>query len=307
MASSQILILGSRGMVGSAIAAAAGERAVQAARKPVASGVLPFDALTDQVAQTLERMKLPPKAVVIAFGISGVHTCASEPIQSRHLNVDRVVAVATAAAKHGSLPVLFSTDCVFDGRPVLWSEQDQPDPICEYGRQKHAAEQAVAALDIPYLLIRLSRVVADHAGRRDILYQWCEQIRRGEKIQLATDQRFTPITAADLGPIALALIDAGVRGLVHAAGPDQVSTPMLFELLCDACRDLGVHVSVKRDICRVSDLPGIDRRPPSTMLSIKNLERLIVPQFTPLSEAVRNVAASAFAVSAEQAGAVARS
>jgi dTDP-4-dehydrorhamnose reductase len=295
MADSQILIVGGRGIVGSAIAAAAGERAIRAARLPVANGMFPFDALTDNVAPLIERMNPPPKAIVIAFGISGVHTCASDPIESRRLNVDRVLAVATAAAKSGALPVLFSTDCVFDGTPVLWSEQDIPNPICEYGHQKRAAEQAVAELGIPHLLLRLSRVVADHAGQRDILYRWCDQLRQGATIQLASDQSFTPIASADLGRIAVELIDSDVRGLIHVAGPEQVSTPALFDLWSDACRRLGVDLAVKRDVCQVSDLPGIDRRPPSTMLSIKSLERILAPKFMPLPDVVQSVAAAAFA------------
>jgi dTDP-4-dehydrorhamnose reductase len=307
MTSLQIVILGGRGTVGSAIAAAAGERATKAARRPVTSGTLPFDALTDDITRLLEAMKAPPKAVVIAFGISGVHTCASDPVASSRLNVDRVLAVATSAAKCGTLPVLFSTDCVFDGTPVLWSEQDEPEPICEYGRQKRAAEQAVAQLGIPHLVIRLSRVVADHARRRDILYEWCDKIRRGATIQVPADQRFTPIAAADLGRIAVALIDANVRGLINVAGPEQVSTPMLFDMLCDSIRGLGLTVPLKRDVCHVFDLPGFDRRPASTMLSIEHLKRTIAPWFTPLPDIVRSVAASAFAsaLDRQQAGTIA--
>jgi dTDP-4-dehydrorhamnose reductase len=307
MTSSKILILGSRGTVGSAIAAAAGERAAQAARMPVGKGTFAFDALTDDVTRLLQSMTAPPKAVVIAFGISGVHTCASDPAGSSRLNVDRVLAVATSAAKYGTLPVLFSTDCVFDGSSVPWSERDEPRPICEYGRQKRLAEQAVAQLRIPHLIIRLSRVVADHAHRRDILYQWCDKIRRGMTIQVPTDQRFTPIVAADLGHIAVALIDADVRGLINVAGPEQVSTPMLFNMLREGVRELGVTKAVKGDVCRVSDLPGLDRRPASTMLSIEHLQRSIAPQFTPLPEVVRSVVSSAFAVDRQQVGIVARS
>jgi dTDP-4-dehydrorhamnose reductase len=308
MTSLQIVILGSRGTVGSAIAVAAGGRAVRAARMPIARGILPFDAMTDDVARLLESMTTPPKAVVIAFGISGVHTCASDPATSSRLNVDRVLAVAALAAQHGTLPVLFSTDCVFDGTAKLWSEQDEPRPICEYGRQKRAAEQNVAELGIPYLVIRLSRVLADHARRRDILYEWCDKIRHGVTIQVPADQRFTPIAAGDLGRIAVALIDAGVRGLINVAGPEQVSTATLFEMLCGAIRDLGVILPVKREVCRVSDLPGLDQRPASTMLSIQHLQRIIAPQFTPLSDTVRSVAASAFVVSDRQcAGATVQS
>jgi dTDP-4-dehydrorhamnose reductase len=289
-----ILIVG-QGTVGSAIAVAAGERAIKAARAPIANDTIPFDAMTDDIAPILLRMAPLPKAVVIAFGISGTHTCASNPIGSRELNVDRVLAAATAITKCGSLPVLLSTDSVFDGSSTVWSEDDSPNPNCEYGRQKLATERAIAKLGIPYLMMRLSRVVADHAHRRDLLYQWCDLMSRGETIQLPTDQIFTPIAAADLGPIAVSLIDSDVRGLINVAGPEQVSAPALFHLLNSACNSLGVELQFNQELCRVSDLPGLEVRPASTLLSTRRLERIISPNFTPLVESVYCVASAVFA------------
>jgi dTDP-4-dehydrorhamnose reductase len=294
MVPAKILILGSRGTVGSAIAAAAGERAVCAARLPAGAGTLVFDALADDVAQLLERTR--PQAVVLAFGISGTHTCASIPRDSRFLNVDRTLAIAKAVARSGALPVLLSTDCVFDGSPVIWSEQDATAPICEYGRQKRDAEDAVAALGVQYLLLRLSRVIADHSCRRDLLYQWCGLIHARKPVQLAANQCFRPIAAADLGRIAVELIDRQTRGLIHVAGSETITSPGLFELLYECIRQHGIHVPVEREICRVEDLPGLELRPASTLLSIERLEQLIKPCFTPLDNVVRTVAERAFAL-----------
>ena len=72
--------------------AAAGKRAVAAARLPVAPGTFAFDAISEDIHWLLEETR--PGAVVLAFGISGTHTCASIPVQSRQLNVDRVIAIS---------------------------------------------------------------------------------------------------------------------------------------------------------------------------------------------------------------------
>ena len=274
--------------------AAAGERAIAAARLPVAPGTFPFDAATDDVCRILEQTR--PAAVVLAFGISGTHTCASIPAQSRLLNVDRVIAITTAVAHSGALPVLLSSDCVFDGSPIVWSEDDGTNPICEYGRQKRDAETAVAALGVPYLLLRLSRVIADHACRRDLLYQWCALIHARKPVQLAIDQCFRPVAAADLGRIAVELIDADARGLIHVAGPEQVTSPQLFDLLYDCLREAEVQISVQREPCRVSDLPGLEPRPAYTLLAVERLKGMIKPKFTPLEESVRSVAERSFAI-----------
>lgn len=295
MAGPHILILGARGMVASAIAAAARDRVTAAARPPVTGRTLPYDALTSDLRSLLEQLDTPPNAVVIAFGISGAHTCALDPVASRKVNVDRVLVAAQAAADFGALPVLFSTDSVFDGTAELWSETDAPAPLNEYGRQKATVEREIEKLGIPYLMLRLSRVIADHSHHRDILFKWCNLVREEKPIQVAVDLNFTPIAAADLGTIAVALIDANVRGLVNVAGPQRISSPELAGLLHSALRDIGADTHFATETCRVEDLPGLDRRPPNTMLSIKKLERILSPCFQPLPETVRGVVNAAFA------------
>jgi dTDP-4-dehydrorhamnose reductase len=298
MVPAKILILGSRGTVGSAIAAAAGERALCAARLPAGAGTLVFDALTDDLARLLERTR--PQVVVLAFGISGTHTCASIPRDSRFLNVDRTLAITEAVARIGALPVILSTDCVFDGSPVIWSEQDETAPICEYGRQKRDAEEAVANLGVQYLLLRLSRVIADHSCRRDLLYQWCALIHARKPVQLAENQCFRPIAADDLGRIAVELIDHRARGLIQVAGSETVTSPVLFELLYESLGEHGINIPVEREICRVEDLPGLELRPANTLLGTDLLRQLINPCFTPLKTVVRGVVERAFAIGSVQ-------
>jgi dTDP-4-dehydrorhamnose reductase len=155
---------------------------------------------------------------------------------------------------------------------------------------------AVSALGVPFLLLRLSRVIADHACRRDLLYQWCALIHARKPVQLATDQCFRPVHAADLGRIVVQLIDSSARGLIHVAGPEQVTSPQLFDVLHDCLREAGVQVSVAREFCRVLDLPGLEPRPAYTLLSIEHLKTIINPLFTPLDESVRSVAERSFAI-----------
>src|SRR5262249_18393968 len=192
---------------------------------------------------------------------------------------------------------------VFDGSPKVWSERDDTGPICEYGRQKRDAEKAVADLGVPYLLLRLSRVIADHSCRRDLLYQWCALIHARKPIQLPQDQCFRPIAAADLGRIVMELIDSQARGLFHVAGPEQVTSPALFEMLSGALNECGVQIAATRELCRVANLPGLELRPAYTLLAIDRLQRQINLRFAPLKATVRAVAERAFALAPRHAAA----
>lgn len=170
-----------------------------------------------------------------------------------------------------------------------------PRPTCEYGQQKAEVEQRISTLGITSLIIRLSRVIADHAHRRDLLYQWCRRVQNDSPIMVPVDQSFTPIAAGDVGRIALALIDSQATGLINVAGPEQIFAPVLFDILHRACDDLGIKQRMKIDYCRVADLPGIEQRPANTLLSIKRLQQTMAPRFTPLADSVKSVVTAAFA------------
>jgi dTDP-4-dehydrorhamnose reductase len=130
-----------------------------------------------------------------------------------------------------------------------------------------------------------------------LLYQWCALIHARKPIQLAEDQCFRPIAAADLGRIVVELIDSQARGLFHVAGPEQVTSPELFRLLYNSLNEYGVQFSVQRELCRIKDLPGLELRPAYTLLAIERLKRQINPRFAPLETTVRTVAERAFALS----------
>ena len=294
MSSSRILVIGGRGSLGSAIAAAAGKRALVTTRAPHVPDTLVFDARYDSPIELINRSAGALGAIVLAFGISGIDACARDPAGTRYLNIDRVAAVAAAASERGVLPVLLSTDYVFDGSREFWSEQDEPNPISEYGRQRLATERAIASFDRPHLILRIGRAIADHARRRDWLYRWCEAMQAGRTIRLATDQFLSPIAADDVGQIVVSLIDANARGLVHVAGPERLTPPDLFAYLHRACTELGVKVTPLIELHRLTEMPELDQRPASTALSIARLQRLLAPRFTPLSESARAVSAAFF-------------
>ena len=293
MPESAILIVGN-GTLGAAIAAVAGDRAIVAARKGASLNQIAFDVLKDDPAALIERLDCQPKAMVLAFGISGINACANDPAGTRLVNVDRTLALAAAAAGRGIMPVLLSTDYVFDGSKEFSSEEDEPKPICEYGGQKLAAEQALAAFQKPHLILRIGRVIADHIHRRDWLYRWCAQMQHGSAISLAPDQFLSPIAAEDAGRIIVSLIESDASGLLHVAGPNRISAVGLHGVLASACSELKVAVSAPVELSPLSDMSPRERRPRSTAMSVERLRKLLNPHFTSLDSCAMAVASSFF-------------
>ena len=154
-----------------------------------------------------------------------IHTAYSEAGDdaAREVNVAGARNVARAAADVGARLVHVSTDLVFDGTlGSPYTEDDEPRPIMEYGRQKLAGEEAVRE-ELPSALV----------VRTSLIYGGAEPSRHERLVFDATDgataARFfsdelrSPAQVGDLASALLALAAADASGVLHVAGADDVS------------------------------------------------------------------------------------
>ena len=137
--------------------------------------------------------------------------------EDRGVIVDGTACVARACAAAGVRLVHVSTDVVFDGtlgRP--YREDDEPNPITEYGRAKLAAEHAVAAACPEAAIVRTSLIYGGPPGAPS------RQERQAIDAQLPffTDELRSPVQVDDL---AAAVLGFGGSGVVHLGGADSVS------------------------------------------------------------------------------------
>lgn len=75
-------------------------------------------------------------------------------------NAYAVARLAQLAGRYGKTLVHYSTDYIFDGNSVTYSEVDTPNPLSIYGQSKNAGDIAVQAIRRHYL-IRTSWVVGE--------------------------------------------------------------------------------------------------------------------------------------------------
>jgi dTDP-4-dehydrorhamnose reductase len=143
---------------------------------------------------------------------------------SREVNVDGSRAVAAAAARVGARLVHVSTDLVFDGagrRP--YTEDDEPAPVMEYGREKLAAEDAVRA-ELPEALIVRTSLIYGGAGHEPSPHEELALAAAARERDAAffTDELRSPIQVGDLAGALLELAAGEVSGVLNVAGEDGV-------------------------------------------------------------------------------------
>jgi dTDP-4-dehydrorhamnose reductase len=136
--------------------------------------------------------------------------------------VDTTASLVAAARRTGATLVLLSTDAVFDGEHAPYAEDDVPEPVHEYGRQKLAAERLVSTLP-GAVIIRTALVVG--RDRHDAATRWLlEGLEAGERVTLFTDEFRTAIAVEDLAQGIWEILTLPERaGIWHLCGPERLS------------------------------------------------------------------------------------
>jgi dTDP-4-dehydrorhamnose reductase len=216
------LVVGAGGQVGNALRVVLGSRSVGTWRQPP-PGELAFDldaaARTPELADRLVAA-VRPSVVFVAAGMTHVDGCEDAPELAGAVNRDGPAALARATRAAGGRTVYFSTDYVFDGIDGPFTEDDPVRPLSVYGRSKAEGERAVLEADDAALVVRTTVVYGAEPHGRNFAYQVVNRLRRGEPVQAAGDQITTPTYNPDLAAATTALVDAGVSGVVHVAGPE---------------------------------------------------------------------------------------
>ncbi len=267
------IVVGASGFVGRALLASLGPaRGVGTCHRNPLPGGVAFDATAERFRDLLARLPGPFSHAIFLHGIIDVERCAADPVGTARVNVDGLGRMIDDALGAGLVPVFSSSDYVFDGARGGYRETDPADPCTEYGRQKLAVEQYLAAVTEPWLVVRLSRVVGTMRGTHSVLGPWIDALRAGGKMRLAVDQRFSPVDVRDVAGGWTRLLETGATGLFHLAGPLAYSRMALLQLLRHHLRRVDLSIATELEPCSLHDLPFRERRPLDTSLIIDKLQ-----------------------------------
>lgn len=230
--SGPIVIAGSRGRLGTALAAhyaAAGSPLWTCTRQGGASHRLDLTAATD-TWQLPER----PALAFLCAAVTGLDACANDPEGSRRVNVDASCELARQLAGRGAFVVFLSTSAVFDGQTPLPGPETPPSPSSEYGRQKAAAERAIALLGERVAIVRPTKVLS---ADLPLIAGWAERLARGDSVSAYADLPLAPVTE-DFIAAGLARIGAAARpGIWHLSASSDVS-------YADVCRTIAAAMEL---------------------------------------------------------------
>jgi dTDP-4-dehydrorhamnose reductase len=236
------------------------------------------DAIDDALAD------VRPDVVLHLAAKTGVDDCERDVDAAFRVNVRGTLNVATAAQRVGALLAMMSTDYVFDGeQDQPYDERGEPNPLNTYGGSKLRAERAAEQSGVDLLIIRTSWVFG---APGEYVRTSVERLADGEEVGGIVDQTGTPTYVVHLAERLVPLIESGVRGVVHLAGPEPTTW---FDLLVRA-KELGELPGVVLEQ-KADELGRLAPRPGNSALTSVVLPGTDVPAMPPLDEALREVLA----------------
>jgi len=195
----RIVVTGAAGLVGRAVVQHYG-----------AIGLRHSDLdITDRAAVAKTMRELRPE-LLINCAVIGVDECERDPALARVVNVDGPAILA----EHAPAIVHFSSNYVFSGtEEKLYSIDDDPQPINEYGRTKLAGERAVMRLGKKSFIIRSSWIFGE--GKDSFISTVHRRLRAGERIRAVSDVWASTTYVEDLVKRVAEIIEGDQYGMHH--------------------------------------------------------------------------------------------
>lgn len=224
--SQKVLVIGGTGLVGNALVRAWTARGASVAAATYhchASGGFHQLDMQDEpgVRALLERFR--PGVVAVPAANPFVDYCELHPAETRKVNVDGTLNVARACRDIGARMIFYSSDYVYDGVKGVYTEEDAPSPLSEYGRQKAECESAVMKLDSRNLVIRTAGAYGWQWEPKNFVLQICTRLSKGETMRVADDIRYNPTYVENLAEITAELIECGSSGLYNVVGSETIN------------------------------------------------------------------------------------
>lgn len=231
---SKVLVLGSTGMLGSAVTEELRQQNIEVFEASRTKGVR-FDANELRIDQLLDDAHLEPSDFIVnCVGLTKSRIDEGSPVsraQAVRLNFDFPNALASAANGRGVRILQVATDCVFSGEKGSYLESDAHDPLDVYGKTKSLGE--IPASNVMHLRCSL---IGPELGRSSLFFEWLRQQPMNSKVTGFTNHHWNGLTSSAFGRVVAGIVknNSFKAGVQHLVPSDRVTKDQLVRLVLTA-------------------------------------------------------------------------
>jgi dTDP-4-dehydrorhamnose reductase len=225
-----------------------------------------------------------PGFVVNCAGYTDVEGC-EDPKNAKAVHAGNVLIprnLARICARRKAVLVQISTDYVFDGeKKTPYLEDDETNPISEYGRSKLEGEQAVIE-EIPhaYIIIRTAWLYGPHG--KNFVDTILKKVQTTGTLNVVDDQHGCPTYVNDLAAAVGACIKTKYWGIMHAVNAGRTTWCGLAARILEESHIDDIVVNP----VSTGQYPTKARRPKNSVFSCERLADVADYRFRSWSEAL---------------------
>lgn len=162
--------------------------------------------LTDMDSLRRAIRTVRPDLVVNGAAYTAVDKAEQEAELAWRINAEAPEVIAAEVKRLGGGLIHYSTDYVFggDSSSEPYSEDHQKQPQSVYGQSKLAGEEAIRAMDAPYLILRTAWVYG-HRGH-NFLLTMLRLLKDRDRVSVVDDQRGSPTWSRLIAEATAALV-----------------------------------------------------------------------------------------------------
>jgi dTDP-4-dehydrorhamnose reductase len=216
-------------------------------------------------------LSLKPDYIVLTAAMTNVDRCESEREAAWKANALGPKRVAEVARGIGAKLIYVSTDYVFDGEKGMYREDEATSPINCYGQSKLAGERFVLEICPNSVIARTSVLYGWNPARLNFVTWAMEEMKRGSRINIVTDQYNSPTLASSLAEMLFEIKDE--QGIFNACGSERISR---YDFALKIAKAFGLDESLINPISS-DQLSWKAKRPRDSSLDVSTISRFAKP------------------------------
>lgn len=211
----RIVLFGSRGMVGSALAK------LLSSDRVTAFSHQELD-ITDYAEVEKVFLKAKPQIVINAAAFTRVDDCEKLQEVAFLVNAQAPGHLGQLCKKHNAILAHFSTDYIFDGTSVVPYIEDFPaNPISGYGHSKWEGEKKILSSGCSFLILRTAWIFGKNGD--NFVVKLLKRAFAGASLKAPSDQIGTPTYSEDVAAAMLKLLTSRTEGIFHFTNSGRCS------------------------------------------------------------------------------------
>lgn len=216
-------------------------------------------------------LEFKPEVVLCPAAVSNVELCQAHPEECRSVNIEGLKNVIQESRQIKSKVVFFSSEYVFDGKAGPYSEEDLPNPINEYGKEKLEIENLIQKELADYIIVRTTVIYGWEKEGKNFVIQILKNIKKGISMKVPVDQISSPTYAEDLAGAVRELVNSNQKGIFNIVGSQLMNRYEFAKAVCNVFSlDAGLLNPVK-----TSQLNQKANRPLNAGLKIDKVSKLV--------------------------------